>query len=227
MRSSILSNKQLLEDTIKSCFSRKETLNKLGFTSYSGNYKTLNSYIEKYNIDISHFLKASGFIKGHEFNKKYNLEDIFIENFKGHLTGSNLKKHLYDNNLKTHVCELCGQDENWKTGKLSFILDHINGTHSDNRIENLRIICPNCDSTLPTYMGRNNKNENSKRQKRIRHKIEKKNNNLNFWKTKISESDIDFSKKTWGIELSKITGKSPQWGLTYVKKNFPEILNKI
>ena len=52
---------------------------------------------------------------------------------------------------------LCGQDENWKGVKISLILDHINGIYNDNRIENLRIVCPNCNAGLDTFAGRNNK----------------------------------------------------------------------
>jgi len=38
---------------------------------------------------------------------------------------------------------------------MTLILDHINGTHDDNRLENLRIVCPNCNATLPTHCGKN------------------------------------------------------------------------
>ena len=40
---------------------------------------------------------------------------------------------------------------------MSLILDHINGVHNDNRLENLRIVCPNCNATLPTHCGRKKK----------------------------------------------------------------------
>ena len=68
---------------------------------------------------------------------------------------TNLKKRLYNEGLKERKCELCGQDENWQGKHMSLILDHINGINNDNRIENLRIVCPNCDATLPTFSGRN------------------------------------------------------------------------
>jgi len=58
---------------------------------------------------------------------------------------------LYQEKLKNKVCELCGQDENWNGKKMSLILDHINGINNDNRLENLRIVCPNCNATLDTH----------------------------------------------------------------------------
>jgi tRNA G26 N,N-dimethylase Trm1 len=45
---------------------------------------------------------------------------------------------------------------------MSLILDHINGIHSDNQLKNLRIVCPNCNATLPTHCGKNTKNKKEK-----------------------------------------------------------------
>ena len=49
---------------------------------------------------------------------------------------------------------MCGQGEIWQGAPLTLILDHINGVRDDNRLENLRIVCPNCAATLPTHCGR-------------------------------------------------------------------------
>jgi ribosomal protein S27AE len=66
-----------------------------------------------------------------------------------------LKTRIYKLGLKKRECELCGQGEIWKGKKMSLILDHINGIWNDNRLENLRIVCPNCNATLETHCGKN------------------------------------------------------------------------
>src|SRR4051812_852996 len=66
-----------------------------------------------------------------------------------------LKERLYREGLKQRACELCGQGEQWHGRRMSLILDHVNGDATDNRLENLRIVCPNCNATLETHCGRN------------------------------------------------------------------------
>ncbi len=56
-----------------------------------------------------------------------------------------------------HRCAICGIGEMWEDKKLVFILDHIDGNASNHRRDNLRLVCPNCDSQLPTYKARNKK----------------------------------------------------------------------
>ncbi len=50
---------------------------------------------------------------------------------------------------------MCGQGEIWFGKKISLILDHINGINNDNRLINLRIVCPNCAASLDTHCGKN------------------------------------------------------------------------
>jgi len=144
--------KENLSKIIVESVNHTDVLIKMSLIPHGCNFKTLNKYIKKYNIDISHF---DSFYKRSKFGKKEKtkLSDVLIEN--SNYDRGELKRRLFEENLKKRRCELCGQDENWNGRKMSLILDHINGVNNDNRIENLQIICPNCNSTLDTFAGRN------------------------------------------------------------------------
>ena len=119
----------------------------LGLTG--GNRITIKKWIKIKKLDTSHF-----FI---ERKNKIKTKDIFIENST--TDRRVIKDKLYRENIKEKKCEMCGQDEYWFGKKISLILDHINGVNDDNRLENLRILCPNCNSTLDTNGGKNIKNK--------------------------------------------------------------------
>ena len=126
----------------------------MGIKNRGNNYKTIHKYIKKYNIDTSHFnSNAIKINKLHRFNK-IPTEKILVEN-STYVSTSTLKNRLYKEGLKIRICELCGQNEEWHDNHMSLILDHINGIPTDNRIENLRIVCPNCNATLSTHGGKN------------------------------------------------------------------------
>ena len=147
--------KELLEEVVSKSTSRREVLNKLKIRNAGGNYKTLKKYLDIYNINTDHFVK--NYDKMIEKNKfsKIPLEQILIEN--SNYSRTHLKNRLYEEGLRERKCCLCGQDENWNGMKISLILDHENGIHNDNRIDNLRIVCPNCNAGLDTFAGKNNK----------------------------------------------------------------------
>lgn len=135
---------------IKESKTKIECIRKLNLNTTPGNYDTLNKYIKLYNVDISHFENNTKILNEYINNfVKKDLVDVLVE----HSTYNrvHLKKRLYDEGLKERICEKCGQDENWKGIKISLILDHINGINDDNRLENLRIVCPNCNAGLDTH----------------------------------------------------------------------------
>lgn len=148
-----LPNKRYCEEyfieIIKNSINYVDVCKNLNLQTSMGNRQTIKKYIKIYNCDISHF--RNGISK--PSNKK-KLSDILVEN-STYIHTSNLKDRLYKEGLKERKCELCGQTEEWNGKYMSLILDHINGVHDDNRIENLRIVCPNCNATLDTHGGKN------------------------------------------------------------------------
>lgn len=193
--------KENLEKIIKNSNSLAETLKKLGKRAAGGNFKTLRKYIDKYDIDISHFnseqIRREKF-KKYLTEKKKDLSEILTENSsynRGHL-----KKRLYDEGVKERKCELCGQNEMWNGKRMSLILDHKNGIWDDNRIENIRIVCPNCNATLDTHCGKNTTPKNRKKQQYgfdINDKVDfrfimtEEKNSINFLKRKVDRPEYE------------------------------------
>lgn len=79
-------------------------------------------------------------------------ENIFVENSTS--SGGLAKRILIKEKLVENKCSKCGINE-WLDDVIVLEMDHINGDNKDNRIENLRLLCPNCHSQTPGWRGRN------------------------------------------------------------------------
>ena len=118
-----------------------------------GNYRIIHNAIEKYKIDTRHFTG-----QGWNINLKFKpfegkkIEEILVENST--YQSYKLKKRLIAEGIKKSVCESCGQSE-WLEQPIPLELHHINGNNSDNRLENLRLLCPNCHALTDSYRGKN------------------------------------------------------------------------
>jgi HNH endonuclease len=137
---------------IAASHSYAETLRRLEMCPSGGAHVVLRKWAELWGISTSHFDPYAASRGRNTRVVRLPLEQILVEG-STYCRGK-LKPRLYEEGLKERRCELCGQDELWRGRRMSLILDHINGVRDDNRIENLRIVCPNCAATLDTHCNR-------------------------------------------------------------------------
>jgi hypothetical protein len=144
-------DKTLLQNAIHGSTSIAEVLEKLGLQAQTGgNYKTFHKYVRLYELDVSALQQAAR----HKGSYISNLDSVLIKG-SGYNKGT-LKRRLIKEQLLPYACAVC-QISDWQGKHLSLQLDHINGVNNDDRLENLRLLCPNCHSQTATYSGRNRK----------------------------------------------------------------------
>jgi hypothetical protein len=125
----------------------------LGLKPCGGNYRIMHNAIKKHNIDISHFTgqRWNRNLEFRPFEEK-PLHEILV---KGSTYQSyKLKRKLLKEGVKQHKCELCGLTV-WNNEKIPLELHHINGDNTDNSLENIQILCPNCHALTDSYRGKN------------------------------------------------------------------------
>lgn len=133
---------------VKESFTMLEVAQKLGYTSHSGsNGNRIRYRIDQLNLSTDHFTL------GNRRPVKRNFENTFIENST--VAQKTLRKHYFDGQYTEYKCAICGQEPFWNGKNLTLILDHINGKNHDDRLENLRWVCPNCNQQLDTTNGKN------------------------------------------------------------------------
>lgn len=132
-----------------------EVLFKLGYTTKgnSWGYSQVKQRMTDLNLDFSDF-KGKNPMARSTSERSVSGEKLLRTNCKH--TRSVLRRHIISNNLIPYECALCGLTK-WNGKTLSLELDHINGINNDNRLENLRFLCPNCHSQTCTYGSRNHK----------------------------------------------------------------------
>lgn len=153
-----LSDEQFVE-LLKNSSTISEVLFKLGY-SVKGNswgFAKIRQRMSDLNLDGSIFKGKSPITKYGTLHK-VNASDILKPNCKH--ARSVLRRYVIKNNLIPYRCAICGCVE-WQGRTLSLELDHINGINNDNRIENLRFLCPNCHSQTTTYGSRNQQRNDS------------------------------------------------------------------
>ena len=136
---------------VKTSVCCRDAMRKMGYRCVTGNANiAVKNRIKRLNIDVTHWNN----------DEKYLIRKTAISNneyFQKGIArnGSGIRNRLIKYNLIEYKCALCGNTGLWNNKKLILQVDHINGEHDDNRLENLRFLCPNCHSQTDTYCGKN------------------------------------------------------------------------
>jgi hypothetical protein len=138
-----------------------ESLRELGLCPTGGAWRILKKYAEIWGIPTDHFDSDAARLKNLRQRQK-PLAEVLVK--RSTYARNHLKRRLLAEGLKKPQCELCGLGEIWRGRPMSMILDHINGVRDDHRLENLRMVCPNCAATLDTHCGRRNRIERALRE---------------------------------------------------------------
>jgi len=143
-----------LEHAVRVSESIAGVLRTLGYQPSGGMHRYISAHIRRLALDTSHFT-GQAWARGKTLPpspRARPLGEILVAN--SIYSSGHLRRRLIRAGLKESRCEICGLDT-WRGEPLPLALDHINGEPTDNRLENLRIVCPNCHALTETWCARN------------------------------------------------------------------------
>lgn len=137
-------DEQLIE-AAKQSSSISEIFGHLGLSKSGDSYTLMRQNLERLNLSLQ------------KPKQKNNPQRTIDQIFQLDTDKDKVRKTILDNKLLPYKCQDCDVVDTWQGNPLTLHLDHINGNNRDNRLENLRFLCPNCHSQTDTFCGRNSK----------------------------------------------------------------------
>ena len=140
-------DEEVIMDKLKKSTSFEGFIKSLGYTSGRNQHTRIAviKYLESKNIDYRDYLASNRDIA----NRKSIPDDEYFVLGTKYRSGSSFVKR-YKNKVNNYACSICGISK-WMDKEITLQVDHINGNHYDNRLTNLRFLCPNCHSQTSTY----------------------------------------------------------------------------
>ena len=140
-----------LSEAVAASTSIRQVLSKLNLKEAGGNYHTIKQKIKTLHLNCSHFTGRSS-NKGKVFGPKRPIEDYLTN--KNTIQSHKLRLRLIKEGYFEHKCYTCFNSK-WNNLPIPLELEHKDGNHSNNSLNNLTLLCPNCHAQTSTYRGRN------------------------------------------------------------------------
>ncbi|WP_033308147.1 HNH endonuclease [Streptomyces iakyrus] len=148
--------KKVLQAAVSASSSMNDVLRRLGLELVGGHHTHISRRIKAYGIDTSHFVPAVRTERMRHNQRRRSAEEILIEDTSAHprrVPSARLKRAMSELGIEER-CAMCGIEAVWLGEPLPLEVDHVNGNWRNNRVENVRFLCPNCHSTTDSYRGR-------------------------------------------------------------------------
>jgi hypothetical protein len=148
-REGVRHTERTLREAVRQSSSIAEVVRRLGISPVGGNQAHISRRIGALGIDTSHFSAVSRRRPKRPAGSPLTLRSPST----GRVPGGRLRSAMLSNEVP-EKCAMCGTGPQWHGEPLRLEVDHLNGDWWDNRIENLRLLCPNCHAVTDTYRGR-------------------------------------------------------------------------
>lgn len=139
-----------LRNVVENSSSLTQVINHFSYSKSGAAFSLLRNILDRCEIDYSHFATQNSKLY---FNSGQKPVEFYLTK-NNNVDRAYIKKRIINENLLDYKCQICNLDPVWYGNPLSLHLDHINGENNDNRLENLRFLCPNCHSQTETYSGK-------------------------------------------------------------------------
>jgi hypothetical protein len=139
-------------EAVRLARSMADALRLLGVVPEGGNYRVLHSAIKRLDLDTSHFAGQS-WSRGASAPHRVRPIDDYLSN-EYPIQSNRLRRRLIKDGVLKRRCSGCKLDS-WLDQPIPLELDHVDGNHMNNALDNLRLLCPNCHALTSTFRGKN------------------------------------------------------------------------